>query len=125
MNITYKEAVEGYKHYFNHKEIEKDLSISISGDIKAPSALSSIQMMENMDNLVQKLNFVHSMLLGNGVSIHCKDKVLVSFQVTEGMILTDIEYFRQYPGVLRFLVDSVFGIFLKNLYPLSSESQEA
>ena len=65
------------------------------------------------------------MLKGLGVTVKHDNEVLTTFQVTEGMQLSDVEYFKLRPGVFRFVVDAIFGIFLKNLYPLSSSSQKA
>ena len=65
------------------------------------------------------------MLEGNGVTIKLKDKELTTFQVTEGMTFEDIDLFKQHPAIYRFFVESVFSKFLKNSYPLLSESQEA
>ena len=125
MEITYKEAVDNVRAYINNKDYEKDLSVKIEGDLHAPSALASVQMLDNMNDFAAKASFVHSMLLNDGLIVRHKDKVLVSVQVTEGMQLDDVEFFRLHPGVFQFVVEAVFGIFLKNSYPLSSESQKA
>ena len=125
MDITYTDAVNGFKSYINNKDYEKDLSVSLNGDLHAPDALSSVVMLDNLGDFRRKSEFVRDMLMGISVTIKHKDEVLVSFLVNEGMQLSDIEYFQKRPGVFRFTVEAVFGIFLKNLYPLSSESQKA
>ena len=125
MDITYNDAVNGFKSYINNKDYEKDLSVSLNGDLHAPDALSSVVMLDNLGDFRRKSEFVRDMLMGISVTIKHKDEVLVSFLVNEGMQLSDIEYFQKRPGVFRFTVEAVFGIFLKNLYPLSSESQKA
>lgn len=125
MDITYNDAVNGFKSYINNKDYEKDLRVSLNGDLHAPDALSSVVMLDNLGDFRRKSEFVRDMLMGISVTIKHKDEVLVSFLVNEGMQLSDIEYFQQRPGVFRFTVEAVFGIFLKNLYPLSSESQKA
>ena len=125
MDITYNDAVNGFKSYINNKDYEKDLSVSLNGDLHAPDALSSVVMLDNLGDFRRKSEFVRNMLMGISVTIKHKDEVLVSFLVNEGMQLSDIEYFQKRPGVFRFTVEAVFGIFLKNLYPLSSESQKA
>lgn len=125
MEITYQDAVDGLTAFINSKNFERNLSLSISGDLKAPSAIESVKMLEQMDNFEAKLNFVHRMLKGLGVTVKKGDETLVTFQVTEGMRIEDVEYFTKRPGVLKFTVESVFSVFLKNLYPLSSESQKA
>ena len=125
MDITYNDAVNGFKSYINNKDYEKDLSVSLSGDLHAPDALSSVVMLDNLGDFRRKSEFVRDMLMGISVTVKHKDEVLVSFLVNEGMQLSDIEYFQKRPGVFRFTVEAVFGIFLKNLYPLSSESQKA
>lgn len=125
MDITYNDAVNGFKSYINNKDYEKDLSVSLNGDLHAPDALSSVVMLDNLGDFRRKSEFVRDMLMGVSVTIKHKDEVLVSFLVNEGMQLSDVEYFQKRPGVFRFTVEAVFGIFLKNLYPLSSESQKA
>ena len=125
MDITYNDAVNGFKSYINNKDYEKDLSVSLNGDLHAPDALSSVVMLDNLGDFRRKSEFVRNMLMGISVTVKHKDEVLVSFLVNEGMQLSDIEYFQKRPGVFRFTVEAVFGIFLKNLYPLSSESQKA
>ena len=125
MDITYNDAVNGFKSYINNKDYEKDLSVSLNGDLHAPDALSSVVMLDNLGDFRLKSEFVRDMLMGISVTVKHKDEVLVSFLVNEGMQLSDIEYFQKRPGVFRFTVEAVFGIFLKNLYPLSSESQKA
>ena len=125
MDITYNDAVNGFKSYINNKDYEKDLSVCLNGDLHAPDALSSVVMLDNLGDFRRKSEFVRDMLMGISVTVKHKDEVLVSFLVNEGMQLSDIEYFQKRPGVFRFTVEAVFGIFLKNLYPLSSESQKA
>lgn len=125
MEITYNDAVNGIKSYINNKDYEKDLSVGLNGDLRVPDALSSVEMLENLGDFRRKSEFVRDMLMGVSVTIKHKDEVLVSFLVNEGMQFSDIEYFQKRPGVFRFTVEAVFGIFLKNLYPLSSESQKA
>lgn len=125
MDITYNDAVNGFKSYINNKDYEKDLSVSLNGDLHVPDALSSVVMLDNLGDFKRKSEFVRNMLMGVSVTVKHKDEVLVSFLVNEGMQLSDIEYFQKRPGVFRFTVEAVFGIFLKNLYPLSSESQKA
>lgn len=125
MKITFNEAVEDIKAYITRKDIEKDLIIETTSDLKIPSALESVQMLEDAKNLQRKVVFIYNMLKENGVSIKCKDKELCSFQVTEGMTFENVETFRRYPAIFRFFIDAIFGVFLKNSYPLLSESQEA
>lgn len=125
MDITYDDAVNDIKSYINNKDYEKDLSVRLSGDLRAPDPLSSVEMLDDLGNFRRKSAFVRDMLMGVSVTVKHKDEVLVSFLVNEGMQLSDIEYFQKRPGVFRFTVEAVLGIFLKNLYPLSSESQKA
>lgn len=125
MEITYNDAVNGIKSYINNKDYEKDLSVGLNGDLRVPDALSSVEMLENLGDFRRKSEFVRDMLMGVSVTVKHKDEVLVSFLVNEGMQFSDLEYFQKRPGVFRFTVEAVFGIFLKNLYPLSSESQKA
>lgn len=125
MNITYGDAVASYTTYAGNKDFDKTLNIETSAPLNAPDALDSVVMLDNLNDTARKLQFIYKMLIGVGVTIKSGDKELVSFQVTEGMKIQDIEYFKQYPGILRFFIDATFGVFLKNLYPLSSESQKA
>lgn len=125
MTITYNDAVDSIKSYINTKDYEKGLSVCLSGDLHAPDALSSVEMLDDLGNFRRKTEFVRDMLMDVSVTVKHKEEVLVSFLVNEGMQFSDIEFFQKRPGVFRFTVEAVFGIFLKNLYPLSSESQKA
>ena len=125
MEITYQDAVESLTTFFNNKDYEKDLSVNVANAIKAPGALASVQMLDNLTDFPRKAAFVHDMLLDNALTVKYKGEVLVTIQVTSGMQLDDVEYFQKHPGIFRFAVEAVFGVFLKNLYPLSSESREA
>lgn len=125
MDIGYTDAVEGITTYLNNKDYERDLSIRTSGALRAPGPIESVQMLENMSDFAKKVEFVRNMLIDQSVTVLHKNTTLVAFQVTEGMRLEDVEYFAQRPGVFQFVIDAVFGIFLKNLYPLSSESRKA
>ena len=122
MEITYGDAVDGFTTYFNSKECEKDLRVVTSGSLRAPSALNSVQVLDNLNDYALKTSFIHSMLVGQSVQVFCKDEVLVAFQVTDGMQLDSVEYFRLHPGVFKFVIDALFSVFLKNLYPSSGES---
>lgn len=125
MDITYNDAVNGIKSYLNNQSYEKDLKVSLSGDLVVPGPIESVDMLDDLSNFKHKTEFVRNMLMGVSVTVKHKDETLISFIVNEGMQLTDVEYFQTRPGVFRFMVEAVFGIFLKNLYPLSSESQKA
>ena len=125
MTITFNDAVEDIKSYITRKDIEKHLIIETTSELKIPSAMESVQMLEDAKNLQRKIAFIYGMLKENGVTIKCEDKELCSFQVTEGMTFENIECFRRYPAIFRFFIDAMFGVFLKNSYPLLSESQEA
>ncbi len=125
MQITYNEAVADMTTYVKNKALEKDLVVEIKSDLKIPPAIESVQMLDDIRNIVKKTIFVHSMLEGNGVTIKLKDKELCTFQVNEGMEFDDIEIFNRHPAIYRFFIESVFSVFLKNSYPLLSESQEA
>lgn len=125
MQITYNEAVADMTTYVKNKALEKDLVIELKNELRIPPALESVQMLDDIRNIVKKVVFVQNMLEGNGVTIKLKDKELTTFQVTEGMTFEDIDLFKQHPAIYRFFIESVFSKFLKNSYPLLSESQEA
>lgn len=125
MQITYNEAVADMTTYVKNKALEKDLVIELKNELRIPPALESVQMLDDIRNIVKKVVFVQNMLEGNGVTIRLKDKELTTFQVTEGMTFEDIDLFKQHPAIYRFFIESVFSVFLKNSYPLLSESQEA
>lgn len=126
MTITYQDSIEAFlKFYKDKKENEKQLSVELSAPLKIPSALESVQMLDDVSNTLNKVMFVYNMLMDNGVVIKHNEEILCSFSVNKGMTFEDVDYFRQHPAIYRFFLDSVFGIFLKNSYPLLSESQEA
>lgn len=126
MKITYVDAVSNVNTYIlNSKNFEKDLSIETSENLNIPSAIMSVQMLDDVTNLPMKIDFVYTLLKDNGVTIKHKDNVLCTFRVTEGMRFDDIELFKTSPAIYRYFIDAIFGIFLKNSYPLLSESREA
>ena len=126
MEISYSDAVQNMHAYLDKGRIfDKELKIEIIGDLTPPSALSSVQMLDDLDNLVLKTQFVNTMLKGTGLVLKHKEETLISIQFTENESLTDQSLFKQRPGLLKFVIDAVFSVFLKNSYPLLSESQEA
>lgn len=126
MEITYSDAVQNMHAYLDKGRIfDKELKIEIIGDLTPPSALSSVQMLDDLDNLVLKTQFVNTMLKNTGLILKHKEETLISIQFTENESLTDQPLFKQRPGLLKFVIDAVFSVFLKNSYPLSSESQKA
>lgn len=126
MELTYNDAVQNMHAYLNEgRAYDKDLKIELSGELNPPDALLSVQMLDDLDNLILKAQFVQTMLKGVGLTLKHGDKVLLVVQFTENESLSDISLLKQRPGLLRFIIDAVFSIFLKNSYPLSSESQEA
>lgn len=126
MEISYNDAVQNMHAYLDKGRIfDKDLKVEIIGELTPPSALSSVQMLDDLDNLVLKTQFVNTMLKETGLVLKHKEETLISIQFTENESLTDQSLFKQRPGLLKFVIDAVFSVFLKNSYPLSSESQEA
>lgn len=126
MELTYNDAVQNMHAYLNEGcAYDKDLKIELSGELNPPDALLSVQMLDDLDNLILKAQFVQTMLKGVGLTLKHGDEVLLVVQFTENESLSDISLLKQRPGLLRFIIDAVFSIFLKNSYPLSSESQKA
>ena len=125
MQITYNDAVENITTFIKSRDLEKHLIIELTSELNIPSAMKSVQMLDNTKNLLMKIDFVYSMLKGNGVLLKYKEETLCSFQVTEGMTFDNVEFFAKHPAIYRYFIDAIFGVFLKNSYPLLSESQEA
>lgn len=126
MELTYNDAVQNMHAYLNEgRSYDKDLKIELSGALNPPDALLSVQMLDDLDNLMLKAQFVQTMLKDVGLTLKHGDEVLLVVQFTENERLSDIALLKQRPGLLRFIIDAVFSIFLKNSYPLSSESQKA
>ena len=126
MELTYNDAVQNMHTYLNEgRAYDKDLKIELSGELNPPDALLSVQMLDDLDNLMLKAQFVQTMLKGVGLTLRHSDEVLLVTQFTENERLSDITLLKQRPGLLRFIIDAIFSIFLKNSYPLSSESQKA
>jgi len=126
MELTYNDAVQNMHAYLNEgRSYDKDLKIELSGELTPPDALLSVQMLDDLDNLMLKAQFVQTMLKGVGLTLKHGEEVLLVVQFTENERLSDITLLKQRPGLLRFIIDAVFSIFLKNSYPLSSESQKA
>lgn len=126
MELTYNDAVHNMHAYLNEgRSYDKDLKIELSGELNPPDALLSVQMLDDLDNLMLKAQFVQTMLKGVGLTLKHGDDVLLVVQFTENERLSDIELLKRRPGLFRFIIDAIFSIFLKNSYPLSSESQKA
>lgn len=122
MKITYNDAITDFRTYIKNKGMEQYLSVETANNLKIPPALDSVQMLEDTGNIVKKIDFVYYMLQDNSVTIKFKEEELCSFQVNKGMTFNTIEYFNQHPAIYRYFIDAVFGVFLKNSYPLLSES---
>ena len=125
MTISYRDTIDAFKSYARRMSYEQELSVDLSSELKIPSALTSVQMLDDVTNVSKKALFVYEMLQNIGVTIKHKDTTVCSFVVNEGMTFEDVECFKTHPAIYRFFLDSVFGVFLKNSYPLLSESQEA
>ena len=125
MTITNSDAITNFRTYVKHASMEQYLSVETSKELNIPPALNSVQMLEDVSNIIKKIDFVYYMLQDNGVVIKYRGEELCSFQVNKGMTFNDIEYFSQHPAIYRYFIDAVFGVFLKNSYPLLSESLEA
>ena len=125
MKLTYDDAISNFTKYIESREQEKFLTVELTKELTIPPALASVQMLDDIRNRSRKIDFVYYMLKDNGVTIKYKEQELCTFQVTEGMTFDSVEYFKLHPAVYRFFIDTVFGVFLKNSYPLLSESLEA
>lgn len=117
MEITYEEAVKNYTDYFEARDHDKDLKLVIENGIKPPPALDSAEMLEPEVSFARKTAFVEQLLMDNVVSIYMGDKQLCSFNINKNMSIVNVRELINYPYLLRFLVNTVFGIFLKNCYP--------
>ena len=123
MNISYADAVQNMHTYLEQgREYDKDLSIELTKDLNIPSSLECINMLDNLDNTVLKVQFVDKMLKGGGLVLKHKDNTILTAQFTDNESLPELPECKLHPGLLRFIVDAVFSVFLKNSYPLSSES---
>ncbi len=126
MIITFEDAVNNLRSYNANKFVEEDITIEVDGDLKAPSAIASVEMLSaKRPSITQKVNFIYGLLLGTSVSIKLKDKLLASFNVNENMSLEAIDVFRSTPGVFYYFIEAIYGVFLKNCYPQLNDSLQS
>lgn len=122
MDITYDEAVANYNSYIERKQNDRKYSLHISDGIKAPLAYESAEMLEGQHSFYEKMMFVRTLLMGNQVVVYYGEgserKELANFLVSETFDFGTEPGLMNTPSVLRFIVNTVFGIFLKNSLPL-------
>ena len=122
MNITYEEALANARSYIERKSNERKYSLNLSKGIVPPPAYESAEMLEGDHSFREKMYFVQSLLFDNTVTVYYgegEEKTEVcSFLVTKDLDLGTIDEFRNTPSALRFLVNAVYSIFLKNSLPL-------
>lgn len=118
MDITYEEALANVKKYVENKPTEHDFSLHIEKPINPPLAYESAEMLEGEHTFREKMYFVQSLLFDNSITITHKGNELLSLSITNQTDLGMVDEFRNTPSALRFLVNAVYSIFLKNSLPL-------
>ena len=123
MILTFEDAVNNLRSYNANKFVEEDITIEVDGDLKAPSAIASVEMLSaKRPSITQKVNFIYGLLLGTKVTIKLKDSLIASFNVNDNMSLEAIDVFRNTPGIFYYFIEAIYGVFLKNCYPQLNDS---
>lgn len=125
MKLTFDDAVNNLRAYATNKFIEQDIVIEVDGELKAPSAIASVEMLSTKQpTITRKVNFVYGMLLGTSIRVTVQDKLFASFNVNDNMSLEAIPEFAGTPGVFYYFIEAIYGVFLKNCYPQSNNSPQ-
>ena len=123
MILTFEDAVNNLRSYNANKFVEEDITIEVDGDLKAPSAIASVEMLSaKRPSVTQKVNFIYGLLLGTKVTIKLKDRLIASFNVNDNMSLEAIDVLRNTPGIFYYFIEAIYGVFLKNCYPQLNDS---
>jgi hypothetical protein len=125
MNITYNDAVTNLVTYTQGRAMEKGIDILIDGDIKAPPALVSLNMLDRQPSVEEKVNFVYSLIINKHITIKLYNDTIAEFTPNENMSLEAVPIFTANPAIFSYFIEAVYGVFLKNCYPQLSESQKA
>ena len=117
MEISYDEALDNARAYVENKKNERDYSLDIKNPITPPSAYESAEMLEGEHSFREKMYFVQSMLFDNVVTIKYKDEPYCILNIDKHLDLGAVKELRDTPSALRFLVNAVYSLFLKNSLP--------
>lgn len=115
MKITYKEMNEDLDYITESQKrdpLEK-YSIDIDGELKVPSALKVLEVIESQNTFAQRAQFVKELLLGCKVTVYKNEKKEFDVGITQGVEWWAIDGFNADPMALRYLVTSVYAKFLK------------
>lgn len=118
MEISYEDALSNARAYVENKKNERDYSLEIAKPINPPMAYESAEMLEGEHSFREKMYFVQSMLFENTVTIKYKGEPQVVINIDKNTDLGMVDELRNTPSALRFLVNAVYSMFLKNSLPL-------
>lgn len=115
MKITYKEMNEDLDIVLEaqKKDPLEKYSVEIEGELKTPTALRVLSIMDGAKSFEERAQFVKELLQGCQVTIFKNDKKEFSLGVTQGVEWWAVSGFNADPLALRYLVTSVYTKFLK------------
>lgn len=123
--ITAEQSIKNYEEYLDGRKDTTGYSIQINGEIEQPTALDALDMLEGQVSLQRKAEFVRKLLNGCSVAVYLYDELVAEFSVTSGFQWFAVTEFQRNPQALRFVISSVYGVFLKNSVPHLTDSQRA
>ena len=118
MEIKYEDAMSNINYYLEHKKDEHDFSLEWNKGLNPPPAYESAEMLEGEHSFREKMYFIQSLLFENTVTIKYKGEPFCVLNITKELDLGMVKELRGTPSALRFLVNAVYSIFLKNSLPL-------
>ena len=115
MKISYKDYNEDLRVIYdsNENRMEK-YSLDIDGEIKKPSAMKVLDILDKETTFEERAAFVNDMLLGCNITINENGKKLFEVGVTPGMQWWAVNDFNERPFALKYVINAVYARFLKN-----------
>ena len=115
MKISYKELNEDLAAVLEARKKDplERYSVDIEGEMKNPTAMKVLSVIENTSTFEQRAQFVKELLQGCKVSIWKDGKKSFDIGITQGVEWWAIEDFNKDPMALRYLVTAIYTKFLK------------
>lgn len=114
MKLSYEDAVANYSDYFEARQRAPRWALELARPI---NRLSAIDVVEELDRTAssfrQKADFCKRLLVGNKLTVYDGETVVCTIPVTDGTQFATEPDFINDPLVFQFVVQAVYGLFLK------------
>ena len=117
MTIDYTQSVANYEDFVSGREEFQYYTLELAAPLTKVVAIDAIEAIDENKTFRERAEFCRKLLMGNKVTLRNKDKVVAEFAVTQGMQWFSIDALNEQPYALKFIVITVYGMFLKRCAP--------